>query len=165
MATSERNRVGQHVSDPCKSACGFPEPAEVPVERTTGRGDGTIWKKAALDSGVHLEAITPEGAFQPDYDVEVLDTIMPSICYTLTAPGIEELEVINVSFVLGKIYVYVSQGYQTFKINLRDAILSDAKAIANLTRKMYIQKSNTPPHVDQTKLASVTASTIRSRLI
>ena len=54
-------------------------------------------KKVALDSGVHPEAITPEGAFQPDYDEEVLDTIMPSICYTTTAPGIAELEVINVS--------------------------------------------------------------------
>ena len=92
---------------------GLPEPAEVPAERTTGRGDGTIWKKAALDSGVHLEAITPEGAFQPDYDVEVLDTIMPSICYSPTAPGIEELEVINFSLVLGKLCVQVSQGNQT----------------------------------------------------
>ena len=82
-------------------------------------------KKAALDSGVHPEAITPEGVFQPDYD-EVLDTIMPSICYTPTAPGIEKLEVINVSIVLGRICVYV-----------------------------LCQKSNTPPHVDQTKLASV----------
>ena len=90
---------------------------------------------------------------------------MPSICYTPTALGIEELEVINVSLVLGKIYVYVSQGNQTFKINLRDAILSDAKAIASLTRKMSIQKSNTPPHVDQNKVASVTTSTIRSRLM
>ena len=142
------------------------------TRRSTRRKDDWLrgWndsKKAALDSRVHPEAITPDGAFQPDYDEEVLDTIMPSICYTLTALGnwIEELEVINVSLVLGKIYVYVSQGYQTFKINLRDAILSDAKAIANLTRKMYIQKSNTPPHVDQTKLASVTAYTIRSRLI
>ena len=145
-------------TDPYKSACS--EPAEVPAERTTGKGEGTIRKMAALDSRVH-----PERTLQSDYDEEVLDTIMPSICYTPTAPGIEELEVINVSLVLGMIYVYVSQGYQTFKINLRDAIPSDAKAIANLTRKMSIQKSNTPPHVDQTKLASVTASTIRSRLM
>ena len=122
-------------------------------------------KKAALDSGVHPEAITPEGAFKLDYDVEVLDTIMPGICYTPTALLIEELEVINLSLVLGKIYVYVSQGNQTFKINLRDTILSDAKAITSLTRKMSIQKSNTPPHVDQTKLASVTSFTIRSRLM
>ena len=111
-------------------------------------------KKAALDSGVHPEAITPEGVFQPDYD-EVLDTIMPSICYTPTAPGIAKLEVINVSVVLGRICVYVFQGNQTFKINLRDVILSDTKAITSLTGKMSIQKSNTPPHVDQTKLASV----------
>ena len=90
---------------------------------------------------------------------------MPSICYTPTAPGIEELEVINVSLVLGKICVYVSQGNQTFKINLRDAILSDAKAITSLTRKMSIQKSNTYPQVDPTKLANVTSSSIRSRLI
>ena len=97
--------------------------------------------------------------------MEVLDTIMPGICYTPTALLIEELEVINLSLVLGKIYVYVSQGNQTFKINLRDTILSDAKAITSLTRKMSIQKSNTPPHVDQTKLASVTSFTIRSRLM
>ena len=90
---------------------------------------------------------------------------MPSICYTPTAPGIEELEVINVSSVLGKICVYVSQGNQTFKINPRDAILSGAKAITSLTRKMSIQKSNTYPKVDPTKLANVTSSTIRSRLI
>ena len=120
-------------------------------------------KKAVLDSGVHPEALTPEGAFQPDYDEEVLDTIMPSIFYTPTAPGIEELEVLNVSLVLGKFCVYVSQGNQTFKIILRDAILSDAKAITSLTRKMSIQKSNTYPQVDSTKLANVTSSTIRSR--
>ena len=111
-------------------------------------------KKAALDSGVHPEAITPEGVFQPDYD-EVLDTIMLSICYTPTAPGIEKLEVINVSIVLGRICVYVFQGNQTFKINLRDVILSDTKAITSLTGRMSIQKSNTPPYVEQTKLASV----------
>ena len=65
-------------------------------------------KKAALDSRVHPEAITPEGAFQPDYDEDVLNTIMPSICYTPTAVRMEELEVINVSLVLSKIYVYVT---------------------------------------------------------
>ena len=63
------------------------------------------------------------------------------------------------------ISVYVSQSNQTFKINLRYAILSDAKAITSLTRKISIQKSNSPQHVDQTKLASVTSSTIRSRLM
>ena len=73
----------------------------------------------------------------------------------------------NVSLVLGKICVYVSLGNHTFKINLRDAILSDAKAITSLTsltsltRKMSIQKSNTPPQVDQTKLASVTIFILR----
>ena len=85
--------------------------------------------------------------------------------YTPTAPGIEELEVLKVSLVLGKFCVYVSQGNQTFKIILRDAILSDAKAITSLTRKMSIQKSNTYPQVDPTKLANVTSSSIRSRLI
>ena len=81
----------------------FQSPQKYPSK---GRlAEGNDLKKAALDSGVHLEAITPEGAFKPYYDEEGLDTIMPSICYTPTAPGIEELEVINFSLVLEKICV------------------------------------------------------------